>query len=121
VVYLPTELALLHAFVAVVRAYDPDMLVGWEVQNASVGYLAERAAHVGLGLLKALSRTPPGGAADGQHQVSAEEGLNNGDQKGQDSDGVIGGVRCLREVDLLKALLKSPVGELADRQGRRRM
>jgi DNA polymerase elongation subunit (family B) len=116
VVYLPTELALLHAFVAVVRAYDPDMLVGWEVQNASVGYLAERAAHVGLGLLKALSRTPPGGAADGKEQVSAEEGLNNRDQKGQCSDGVVEGVRCLREVDLSKALLKFPLGEVADGQ-----
>lgn len=69
---MPSELSLLHAFVAVVRAYDPDILAGWEVQNASVGYLAERAAHLGLGLLKALSRTPPGGGPDGSDQVGPE-------------------------------------------------
>lgn len=35
------------------------MLVGWEVQGCSLGLLAERAANLGVGLLKELSRTPP--------------------------------------------------------------
>lgn len=38
---------------------DPDILVGWEIQLGSLGFLAERAAHLGIGLLKRISRTPP--------------------------------------------------------------
>ena len=37
---------------------DPDILAGWEVQQASWGYLIERAAHLGLHLPPALSRIP---------------------------------------------------------------
>lgn len=33
--------------------------MGWEVQGCSLGLLAERAANLGVGLLKELSRTPP--------------------------------------------------------------
>lgn len=35
------------------------MLVGWEIQGSSLGLLAERAANLGFGLLRELSRTPP--------------------------------------------------------------
>ena len=43
--------------VALVAGVDPDFVVGWEVQMASLGYLLERAQHLGLpGLLRRLSR-----------------------------------------------------------------
>lgn len=59
IIYLADELNLLKCFIRLVRLCDPDMLVGWEVQGCSLGLLAERAANLGVGLLKELSRTPP--------------------------------------------------------------
>ncbi|CAI5495679.1 unnamed protein product [Closterium sp. Naga37s-1] len=56
---LSSEVALLECLVAVVRQYDPDILLGWEVQGGSWGWLAERAQHLGFNLLKSLSRVPP--------------------------------------------------------------
>jgi hypothetical protein len=51
------EAGLFDALVALVAEADPDFLVGWEVQMASLGYLLERAQHLGLsGLLRRLSR-----------------------------------------------------------------
>lgn len=54
-----SEAALLGALSAAVAAADPDILLGYEVQRASLGYAAERAAVLGLAsLLRALSRLP---------------------------------------------------------------
>ncbi|KAG8363827.1 hypothetical protein BUALT_Bualt19G0062700 [Buddleja alternifolia] len=52
------ELQLLDHFTKVIRACDPDVLMGWDVQSGSLGFLAERASHLGLGLLNNISRTP---------------------------------------------------------------
>lgn len=48
---------LLNFFVKLVKLYDPDILLGWEIQGFSLGLLAERAASLGISLLKQLSRT----------------------------------------------------------------
>lgn len=32
--------------------------MGWDIQGGSLGFLAERAAHLGIGLLNSISRTP---------------------------------------------------------------
>eukprot|EP00911_Craspedida_sp_UC1_P001838 UC1_evm1s1408 len=40
--YTTDESALLDCFVDVVREFDPDIFVGYKVQNASWGYLVER-------------------------------------------------------------------------------
>lgn len=54
-----SEAALLGALGAAVAAADPDIVLGYEVQRASLGYAAERAAELGLpSLLRALSRLP---------------------------------------------------------------
>ena len=54
-----SEAAMLGALGAAVAAADPDILLGYEVQRASLGYAAERAAALGLpSLLRALSRLP---------------------------------------------------------------
>ncbi|CAA6669075.1 unnamed protein product [Spirodela intermedia] len=62
----PEERLLFDHLVKVFISYDPDILLGWEVQGSSLGYLAERAAHLGMHLLKNISRTPD---IDTQHMV----------------------------------------------------
>lgn len=42
----------------IIGSFDPDILMGWDVQGSSLGFLAERAAHLGIGLLNKISRTP---------------------------------------------------------------
>ncbi|KAL0413081.1 UNVERIFIED_CONTAM: DNA polymerase zeta catalytic subunit [Sesamum radiatum] len=58
VVVFTEELQLFNHFTKVVRASDPDVLMGWDIQSGSLGFLAERAAHIGVGLLNNISRTP---------------------------------------------------------------
>ncbi|KAF8394525.1 hypothetical protein HHK36_020735 [Tetracentron sinense] len=52
------EKHLFNHFVKIVCSFDPDILMGWELQGGSLGFLAERAAHLGIGLLNKISRTP---------------------------------------------------------------
>jgi DNA polymerase elongation subunit (family B) len=42
----------------VIRGEDPDILVGFEIQKGSLGYLRERAGGVGVAFDRALSRCP---------------------------------------------------------------
>ena len=41
-----------------VQALDPDIILGFEVQKGSLGFLADRAATIEMSLLKLVSRTP---------------------------------------------------------------
>lgn len=52
------EKDLFGHFVQIIRLADPDILLGWDIQGGSLGFLAERAAHLGIGLLNKVSRTP---------------------------------------------------------------
>ncbi|XP_047961036.1 DNA polymerase zeta catalytic subunit isoform X4 [Salvia hispanica] len=52
------ESQLLNHFTKLIHDFDPDILMGWDVQSSSLGFLAERAAHLGIGLLNNISRTP---------------------------------------------------------------
>ncbi|CAL1407382.1 unnamed protein product [Linum trigynum] len=52
------EKLLFNQLINLVRMFDPDVLMGWDIQSGSIGFLAERAAHLGLGFLKSISRTP---------------------------------------------------------------
>ncbi|CAK7340718.1 unnamed protein product [Dovyalis caffra] len=52
------EKHLFSHFMAIISSFDPDILMGWDVQGGSLGFLAERAAHLGIGLLNKISRTP---------------------------------------------------------------
>jgi DNA polymerase zeta len=45
---VPSELELLNRIVDVVVDFDPDIIVGWEIQSASWGYLSVRGKHYGL-------------------------------------------------------------------------
>ncbi|ERN16936.1 hypothetical protein AMTR_s00057p00185570 [Amborella trichopoda] len=52
------EKDLFNYFMKLVYSFDPDIIMGWEVQSSSLGFLAERAANLGIPLLKHISRTP---------------------------------------------------------------
>ncbi|XP_042518598.1 DNA polymerase zeta catalytic subunit [Macadamia integrifolia] len=52
------EKQLFYHFVQIIVSLDPDILMGWEIQGGSLGFLAERAAHLGVHLLNKISRTP---------------------------------------------------------------
>ncbi|XP_048136376.1 DNA polymerase zeta catalytic subunit isoform X2 [Rhodamnia argentea] len=58
VLVFPQENQLLTHFAKIVSKLDSDILVGWDVQGASLGYLAERASYLGIGLLNMISRVP---------------------------------------------------------------
>jgi DNA polymerase zeta len=56
----PEERDIFNNLISVVCLIDPDIIIGWEIQlGGSLGFLAERAAHLGIGLLKRISRTLP--------------------------------------------------------------
>ena len=51
---------LLTTFARVVREVDADMLLGWDVRQASIGLLLDRANVLGIEppLIRQLGRTP---------------------------------------------------------------
>lgn len=52
--YADTEEDLFWFLINRIRHFDPDMLVGYEVQNSSWGYLVERGAELGKSTLIVL-------------------------------------------------------------------
>ncbi|ETO25010.1 hypothetical protein RFI_12134 [Reticulomyxa filosa] len=42
------EEKLLSAFVDVIRFWDPDILIGWEIEKQSIGYLIDRGKQMGM-------------------------------------------------------------------------
>ncbi|KAG5521159.1 hypothetical protein RHGRI_033645 [Rhododendron griersonianum] len=57
-VFACSEEKLFSHFMNIIRSTDPDILMGWDIQGSSLGYLAERAMHLGISLLIGISRTP---------------------------------------------------------------
>ncbi|KAM9704047.1 DNA polymerase zeta catalytic subunit isoform 3-T3 [Menidia menidia] len=58
VTYASEEKMLFQELITIVRRFDPDILVGYEVQMHSWGYLLQRAAALGVNLCQQLSRVP---------------------------------------------------------------
>ncbi|CAJ1077657.1 LOW QUALITY PROTEIN: DNA polymerase zeta catalytic subunit [Xyrichtys novacula] len=58
VTYAADEKELFQELVTIIRRYDPDILVGYEVQMQSWGYLLQRASALGVNLCQQLSRVP---------------------------------------------------------------
>ncbi|KAF9076289.1 hypothetical protein BDP27DRAFT_1389695 [Rhodocollybia butyracea] len=63
-----SELDLINSFVDIVVELDPDILTGWDVQNASWGYFSARARSFGLELEDLISRAPPRYSSGGDTQ-----------------------------------------------------
>ncbi|XP_069463876.1 DNA polymerase zeta catalytic subunit [Ambystoma mexicanum] len=58
VTYSSDEQQLFQELVKLVRRYDPDILLGYEVQMHSWGYLFQRAAALNMDLCQMISRVP---------------------------------------------------------------
>ncbi|XP_033505189.2 DNA polymerase zeta catalytic subunit isoform X2 [Epinephelus lanceolatus] len=58
VTYATDEKALFQELITIMRRFDPDILLGYEVQMHSWGYLLQRAAALGVDLCQQLSRMP---------------------------------------------------------------
>ena len=52
------EKHLFNHLIDIIGSFDPDILMGWDIQGGSLGFLAERASHLGISLLNNISRTP---------------------------------------------------------------
>ncbi|GMY18871.1 DNA polymerase zeta catalytic subunit, partial [Fagus crenata] len=52
------EKYLFSHFMKIVCSSDSDIIMGWDIQGGSLGFLAERASHLGIGLLNNISQTP---------------------------------------------------------------
>ncbi|CAK8544655.1 unnamed protein product [Lathyrus sativus] len=69
------EKHLFKEFTKIVSSSDPDILMGWDIQGSSLGFLAERASHLGLGLLNDLSRTPSNSWVNSQDIKMSERSI----------------------------------------------
>ncbi|CAL9691750.1 unnamed protein product [Knipowitschia caucasica] len=72
VTYVPTELKLFEELVTVVKRCDPDMLLGYEIQMHSWGYLLQRSSALGVDLCQQLSRIP-GDSKDNRFAAERDE------------------------------------------------
>ncbi|KAH9622617.1 hypothetical protein KSS87_013140 [Heliosperma pusillum] len=72
------EIELLDQFIKLVRSIDPDILMGWDVQGGSLGFLAERATCIGVSLISRISRTPLETKAVKRDQDSCNKGNTEG-------------------------------------------
>ncbi|XP_012939593.1 uncharacterized protein LOC101853172 isoform X2 [Aplysia californica] len=70
VTYVQDEMDLIHTFVELMARFDPDILVGFEVQMLSWGYLLQRSAQLGVDLCSRLARVPD---AKDDNRYSAEK------------------------------------------------
>ncbi|XP_077018786.1 DNA polymerase zeta catalytic subunit isoform X1 [Tamandua tetradactyla] len=58
VTYAPDEKALFKEIADIIKRYDPDILLGYEIQMHSWGYLLQRAAALSVDLCQMISRVP---------------------------------------------------------------
>nr|XP_015209617.1 PREDICTED: LOW QUALITY PROTEIN: DNA polymerase zeta catalytic subunit [Lepisosteus oculatus] len=72
VTYTTDEKELFQAVIDTIRRYDPDILLGYEVQMRSWGYLLQRASALGVDLCQQLSRVP-GDAKENRFSAESDE------------------------------------------------
>ncbi|XP_029411585.1 DNA polymerase zeta catalytic subunit isoform X2 [Nannospalax galili] len=58
VTYAADEKALFQEITSIIKRYDPDILLGYEIQMHSWGYLLQRAAALSIDLCQMISRVP---------------------------------------------------------------
>ncbi|GMI88783.1 recovery protein 3 [Hibiscus trionum] len=71
------EKHLFGQFMDILCSLDPDILMGWDVQGCSLGFLAERASYLGIGLLNKISRTPSETKIKAEETNLSEKGLED--------------------------------------------
>lgn len=72
--YVESEEDLLNNLVTLIRRCDPDILIGWEVEVSSWGYIFQRASHLGFKLFPLyISRTPNVSSTYGFQMFSKED------------------------------------------------
>ncbi|KAL2730715.1 DNA polymerase zeta catalytic subunit isoform X5 [Vespula squamosa] len=72
--YVESEEDLLNNLVTLIRRCDPDILIGWEVEVSSWGYIFQRASHIGFKLFPLyISRTPNVSSTYGFQMFSKED------------------------------------------------
>ncbi|XP_056151151.1 DNA polymerase zeta catalytic subunit isoform X2 [Lampris incognitus] len=72
VTYTGDEKQLFQELVTIMRRFDPDILVGYEVQMRSWGYLLQRASALGVDLCQQLSRVP-GDSKENRYTADRDE------------------------------------------------
>lgn len=72
VTYAADEKGLFQELIFIMRRFDPDILVGYEVQMRSWGYILQRAAVLGVDLCQQLSRVP-GDSKDNRFTADRDE------------------------------------------------
>jgi DNA polymerase elongation subunit (family B) len=75
------EIELLTAFVQLVRDVDPDILAGFELRMASLGYLVERANWLNVDLCEELARMPTDDAERTRLEARNRRDAGDADQK----------------------------------------
>ncbi|KAI8520921.1 error-prone translesion synthesis [Branchiostoma belcheri] len=73
VTYVAEEKELVQHFAQLIRQWDPDILVGYEVQMLSWGYLLQRAATLDMDLCPLLSRVPADAAKESTFSSDQDE------------------------------------------------
>ncbi len=72
------EADLFRRLLQLVGALDPDLLLGWDLQRGSLGYLVDRGSALGVNLARGLSRWVGAGAGAGGAWASVVLGLGLG-------------------------------------------
>lgn len=70
VTYVNTEVELYNELIQLVRGFDPDILLGYEIQKGSWGYLNARSRFLGVNLIGQIGRVP---MAATKHSSSGSE------------------------------------------------
>ncbi|XVF57453.1 hypothetical protein PTKIN_Ptkin06aG0206800 [Pterospermum kingtungense] len=71
------EKHLFGQLINILCSLDPDILMAWDIQGGSLGFLAERAAYLGIGLLNKISRTPSETKIKAEETNISEKGLED--------------------------------------------
>ncbi|KAE8658019.1 DNA polymerase zeta catalytic subunit [Hibiscus syriacus] len=71
------EKHLFGQFMDILCSLDPDILMGWDIQGCSLGFLAERASYLGIRLLNKISRTPSETKIKAEEINTSEKGLED--------------------------------------------
>ncbi|KAE8731997.1 hypothetical protein F3Y22_tig00002317pilonHSYRG00172 [Hibiscus syriacus] len=71
------EKHLFGQFMDILCSLDPDILMGWDIQGCSLGFLDEIEAHLGIGLLNKISRTPSETKIKAEETNTSEKGLED--------------------------------------------